>query len=88
MTDQAPAGRLAAAPLILALILGAVAAALIVFYLGSRSADGDQQVIPTTEVVVASRDTLKSTNNLAFCGLGAPLMTPMEERRIAVPSLG
>ena len=43
-------------PLILALLLGAVAAVLIVFYLGSRSADGDQQVIPTMEVVVASRD--------------------------------
>ncbi len=43
-------------PLILALLLGTVAAALIVFYLGSRAADGDQQVIPTMEVVVASRD--------------------------------
>ena len=42
--------------MILALLLGTVAAVLIVFYLGSRAADGDQQVVPTMEVVVASRD--------------------------------
>ena len=43
--------------MLLALLLGAVAAVLIVFYLGSRAADGDQQeVVPTMEVVVAARE--------------------------------